>query len=294
MEMVKNILIISNDWCSCFIRLLHENFPITEVNTLFQTIYRFMIELTNGRWSSSLLKRFATSNMSRYVVPHFSRIYQIDTEEMEGDLKEFSTLHDFFIRKLRKGSRPINQDAQAVTSPVDAVLEEVGPISEQKLIEVKGKTYSIEEMLGNDALLQKYINGTFMVLYLSPSHYHRIHSPITGRVTASWTLGKKSYPVNSLGLKYGKSTLSKNYRTVTEIKHQTGHIAVVKVGAMFVNSIEVTHENEHVEKGQELAYFTFGSTVVLLFEKDSIQSTLEKSLPFPIKVGERIALLKET
>lgn len=261
---------------------------------MFQTIYRFMIELTNGKWSSLLLKRFATSNISRYVVPHFSRIYQINTEEMEGNLKKYTTLHEFFIRRLRNGSRPIDQDLQAVTSPVDAILEEVGPISEQKLIEVKGKTYSIAEMLGNDVLLQKYIHGTFMVLYLSPSHYHRIHSPVAGRITASWSLGQKSYPVNSLGLKYGKSTLSKNYRTVTEIQHHTGHIAVVKVGAMFVNSIEVTHENDHVEKGQELAYFTFGSTVVLLFEKDSLESTIEKSLPFPIKVGERIALLKET
>jgi phosphatidylserine decarboxylase len=276
-----------------FYSFIEREFSNTEVNPLFQTIYRFMIELTNGKWSSNLLKRFATSHMSRLVVPHFSRTYNINTEEMEGEIKEFPTLHDFFIRKLKSGMRPIDQDAQAVTSPVDAVLEEVGRISEEKMIEVKGKTYSMLEMLGNDAVLKKYINGTFMVLYLSPSHYHRIHSPIAGSVTARWTLGEKSYPVNRLGLKYGKSTLSKNYRTITEIQHKMGHIAVVKVGAMFVNSIEVIHEHEHVEKGQELAYFTFGSTVVLLFEKDSIQSTLGKSLPFPIKVGERIALLKE-
>jgi phosphatidylserine decarboxylase len=276
-----------------FYSLIEREFSIMGVHQLFQTIYRFMIELTNGKWSSNLLKRFTTSNLSRIVVPHFSRIYKINTEEMEGELKDFPTLHDFFIRRLKSGKRPIDPGMYVVTSPVDAVLEEVGPISEEKTIEVKGKTYSIAEMLGNDLILQKYINGTFMVLYLSPSHYHRIHSPLVGEVTAQWTLGEKSYPVNQLGLKHGKDTLSKNYRTITEIKHLSGHLALVKVGAMFVNSIEVIHEHEQLEKGQELAYFTFGSTVVLLFEKDSLKSTVEKSLPYPIKVGERIALLKE-
>ncbi len=44
-----------------------------------------------------------------------------------------------------------------------------------------------------------------MILYLSPSHYHRIHSPVTGKVVEQWTLGTKSYPVNKYGLKYGKN-----------------------------------------------------------------------------------------
>ena len=108
-----------------------------------------------------------------------------------------------------------------------------------------------------------------MILYLSPTHYHRIHSPATGEIVDQWAKGKKSYPVNKWGLRYGKHPLSKNYRRITEIKLESGHMAVVKVGAMFVNSIEIVHEAEQITKGEELAYFTFGSTVVLLFEKDT-------------------------
>lgn len=257
-------------------------------------MYRIMIELTNGKWTSNLLRRFAQSKISGIVVPHFSKIYGINKEEMEKRIEEYPTLHDFFIRKLKQEKRPIHEEPLTVISPVDAILEDVGSISAQKTIQVKGKTYSISEMLGNEEILHKYIEGTFMVLYLSPSHYHRIHSPIAGNVTAQWTLGGKSYPVNKLGLKYGKATLSKNYRTITEIKHEVGHIAVVKVGAMFVNSIETTHKNDCLDKGQEIAYFTFGSTVVLLFEKDTVVSSIEKPLPIPVKVGEKIALLKKS
>ncbi|MDV2887664.1 phosphatidylserine decarboxylase, partial [Alkalihalophilus pseudofirmus] len=103
------------------------------------------------------------------------------------------------------------------------------------------------------------------------SHYHRIHSPVDGTVTKQWTLGRKSYPVNKWGIKYGVRTLAKNYRVITEVKTVTGHVAIVKVGAMFVNSIETTYKGSELVKGKEMAYFTFGSTVVLLFEKGIFQ-----------------------
>ena len=110
-----------------------------------------------------------------------------------------------------------------------------------------------------------------MILYLSPSHYHRIHSPVTGKIVNNGHLGVKSYPVNKMGLKYGDRTLAKNYRMITEVKYRIWHIAIVKVGAMFVNSIEMIHKGTKLEKGGEMAYFSFGSTVVLLFEKDTFE-----------------------
>ncbi|MFL6558568.1 MAG: phosphatidylserine decarboxylase, partial [Bacillus sp. (in: firmicutes)] len=206
---------------------------------------------------------------------------------------EYPTLHDLFVRTLKKDAREIDKSEDAVVSPVDAVIEDVGPINESSEILVKGKIYSIQEMLGDNELLAKYINGTYMILYLSPSHYHRIHSPINGMVTKQWKLGSKSYPVNKLGLKYGVRTLAKNYRVITEVKTNYGHVAIVKVGAMFVNSIETTHKGERLEKGGEMAYFSFGSTVVLLFEKDIFQMEATLYTPKEIKVGEKIGVLRK-
>lgn len=255
---------------------------------MIEHIYRLFIELTNGRWSSAFLKRFSKSRLSRLMVPSFARVYQLNQAEMEKKLAEYPTLADLFTRKLKAGARPINSRPDSTVSPVDGVIEEIGMIRENSEMVVKGKSYSVEEMLGNHAVLEKYLNGTYIVLYLSPSHYHRIHSPARGHVTKQWTMGSKSYPVNKWGLKYGVQPLSKNYRVITELKTDYGFLAVVKVGAMFVNSIEITHEGSEIEKGEEMAYFSFGSTVVLLFEKGIFQVSEHIQLPEPIQVGEQI------
>ncbi|PFP25509.1 phosphatidylserine decarboxylase [Bacillus sp. AFS073361] len=259
---------------------------------MIQGLYRFMIELTNGRWTSVILRRFARSSVSRFMIPSFAKIYHLNLEETEKDLSDYATLHDLFVRTLKKEARVIDKNEETVVSPVDAVIEDIGPITETSDILVKGKRYSIKEMLGDQELLAKYIHGTYMILYLSPSHYHRIHSPVNGVVTKQWTLGAKSYPVNKLGLKYGVRTLAKNYRVITEVKTDYGHVAIVKVGAMFVNSIETTHKGSELEKGGELAYFSFGSTVVLLFEKDIFQIDSTIHTPKDIKVGEKIGIFR--
>lgn len=253
---------------------------------LIKSLYRLFIELTNGKWTSSLLKKFAQSKGSRVLIPSFAKVYKINQDEMELSLKEFPTLHDFFIRKLKNQVRPIHQEVNSVVSPVDAVIEDIGQISSDLTLQIKGKSYSLLDMLGSVEKGKYYINGSYVLLYLSPSHYHRIHSPFSGTVVRQWSLGNKSYPVNRYGLKYGREALSKNFRTITEVEHQQGIAAIVKVGAMFVNSIETTHTGEHIEKGQELAYFTFGSTVILLFNEHSFEPLQEINTPKAIKVGE--------
>lgn len=256
-----------------------------------QSLYRFFIELTNGKWTSLLLKKFAQSRLSRVLIPSFAKVYRINLDEMAQPLTEFPTLHDFFIRKLRDEARPIHNETNSVVSPVDAVIEDIGKITADMMLPIKGKNYSLKDMLGSVEKGEFYINGTYVLLYLSPSHYHRIHSPFTGRVAGQWTLGKKSYPVNRYGLELGREALSKNYRKITEIEHEYGKVAIVKVGAMFVNSIETTHTNELIEKGEEMAYFTFGSTVILLFAENSFEPIKDINTPKPIKVGELLGYL---
>jgi phosphatidylserine decarboxylase len=265
-----------------------EHSQTLEAENLIRPIYRMFIELTNGKGTSAFLRRFARSKKSRAMIRPFSNAYNINKEEMEKSLDEYPTLHDFFIRRLKDGLRQADANPAAASSPVDAVIEDIGIIQDDHMIRVKGKDYSIEEMLGNQEALEKYRNGYYMIFYLSPSHYHRIHSPVTGTLKGQWTLGGKSYPVNKHGLKYGKAPLSKNYRTVTEVVHAYGHLAIVKVGAMFVNTIEATHKGDQLEKGKEMAYFSFGSTVVLLFEAGTFKPAENLHIPAHIKVGETI------
>ncbi|MFX3624472.1 MAG: phosphatidylserine decarboxylase [Ectobacillus sp.] len=256
-----------------------------------RTLYQLFIELTNGRFTSYLLWKFAQSRLSAIIIPSYARVFRLQQEEMEKDLKSYHTLHELFTRKLKEGARQIDPGPDSIISPVDGVFEDYGLIEETKEFVVKGKRYSIEDMLGSGKTAEPYKGGTYMVLYLSPSHYHRIHSPVSGTVLQRFTLGRKSYPVNRLGLKYGREPLSKNYRVVTELNSAGKHLAIVKVGAMFVNSIELLHENETVQKGEEMAYFTFGSTVVLLFEKEMVRVNADLSKGQEIRVGQRLARL---
>lgn len=254
-----------------------------------EKLYQSLIELTNGRWTSSLLRRFALSSASKRIIPLFAKQYKINLEEMERPLEEYKSLHDFFTRKLMKGARPTDQGHASIASPVDAVLEDLGSIATDASFRVKGKLYSIEEMLGGKKEAERYVGGDYMVLYLSPSHYHRIHSPVNGTVIRKQTLGSKSYPVNRFGMTLGKSPLSKNYREITEMAYEGGRLAVIKVGAMFVNTIERTHTGDTLLKGEEIGYFSFGSTVVLLFEKGTFKAN-PFNIPAAVRAGETLGI----
>ncbi|MDQ0216716.1 phosphatidylserine decarboxylase [Oikeobacillus pervagus] len=256
-----------------------------------ESIYRVFIELTNKKWTSNLLKIFTQSSLSRPLIKSFAKVYKINQNEMEYPLAHYRSLHDFFIRRLKPGCRPIMTGEDSVISPVDAEIEEIGTITLLNKMMVKGKEYSIVDLLGDENIAEKYIGGTYMVLYLSPTNYHRIHSPITAEVIQQWELGVHSYPVNKWGLKYGREPLSKNYRSITELRTPNGHLVVAKIGAMFVNSIERIHSNNVWQKGEEVAYFSFGSTVVLLFEEGTFSKDENIIIPTQVKVGQLLGKL---
>ena len=250
-------------------------------------LYQQSIELTNGPITSGLLRQFAKSGISRWLIPSYIKTYKIETEDIENPLAAFPTLHDFFIRTLIQESRPI--EVSDVVSPVDGKIEIAGDLHEGIQFLVKNQHYSLAHLLGNKDLADHYQNGKYIVLYLSPADYHRIHSPAIGEVRKQYILGKKSYPVNSMGLTFGKSPLSGNYRLISELETEFGRMLVVKVGAMFVNSIELTNFNKSWSKGEEIAFFSFGSTVVLFFEKDRIDFNENVSDGKRIYMGEALA-----
>lgn len=250
-------------------------------------LYQYTIELTNGPLTSNLLQRFARSSGSRPFITNYVKTYKINTTEIDGTVDSFPTLHDFFIRKLRPESRP--QSDAAVISPVDGKVEIAGKLQEDSRFLVKGQQYSLAELMGSETMAQRYANGGYAVLYLSPANYHRIHSPADGKILRQYVLGKKSYPVNQSGLLYGKSPISGNYRLISELQTENGKILMVKVGAMFVNSIELTNTGDNWRKGEEVGYFSFGSTVVLFFERDCFRFTNNIVGGEPIKVGEALA-----
>lgn len=257
--------------------------------------FRLLTELSSRKWVSQLTGAFARSKMSRHFIPRFAQTYGIPVQDAEKSIKEYKSLNDFFTRRLKPGLRPIHEDVSRVVSPVDAMITGIGDIKDGTILNVKGQDYTIDELLNRSPRTVNYNNGFYFVLYLSPTDYHRIHSPISGDILEKEHVPGKVYPVNEFGLRYMKRVLSRNERLITFIQHATGEVAVVKVGALNVSSIQyVTPLPKTLERGQELAYFEFGSTVVLLFEDGMFEPRPDLKLGSKVKMGEDLGRFLDT
>lgn len=257
-----------------------------------EKLYQNLIELTNGKVSSFILQKLVQSSMSKKFIRSYSKVYDINIEEVSQPIEKFSSLHQFFIRELKQEVRTLSASSNEFASPVDAKVEAFGLIEDEMVFSVKNKPYSLKDLLGNEQQAMRYMDGQYIVFYLSPADYHRLHSPIDGAIKKQYLLGSKSYPVNQLGLEYGKKPLSHNYRMISEIEYaENRQAAFIKVGAMFVNSIELTNTTKTWKKGEEVGYFTFGSTVVMLFERDAIQFNENVVQGHAIRMGEAFATM---
>ncbi|WP_171051722.1 phosphatidylserine decarboxylase [Alteribacter natronophilus] len=253
-------------------------------------LYRSLMELTKSPLQSWGIRTFAQSRASRPLVRSFAKVYNINMEEAKEKVENFDSLQSLFIRELAPGSRTVCTNADSVVSPVDGFLADTGRIDETASFFIKGQPYDVRELVGLKNTSSRYIGGKYMLFYLSPTDYHRIHSPVDGTVLKTWALGRHSSPVNPVGLALGDRVLAKNYRMLTEMKTPEGkHACVIKIGALNVNSIHphISIKEGKMEKGQEMAYFSFGSSVMLLFEDGMIEEN--DPLERPVKQGEPIA-----
>lgn len=256
--------------------------------------FRLLTELSSRKWVSQITGRFAKSKLSRRFVPRFAKAYGIRIEDAEKSLHEYQSVNEFFTRKLKPGLRPIDQGTDVLVSPVDSMITGMGPIESGLMVNVKGQDYTVEDLLNHNPRRINYDQGYFYVLYLSPTDYHRIHTPVSGTVIEKEHVPGKVYPVNEFGLRYMRKTLSRNERLITIMQHNKGEIAVIKVGALNVSSIQYVSDLPNtLERGDELALFEFGSTVVLLMENDTFIPRDDLKVGSKLKMGEKLGILKE-
>ncbi|WP_026689156.1 phosphatidylserine decarboxylase [Alteribacter aurantiacus] len=254
-------------------------------------VYRSLMELTKSPVQSWGIRKFTTSRVSKPLIRSFANVYKINLDESKNKVTEFDTLQSLFIRELKPGLRQVAEGHETIVSPVDGTLSETGGISEDATFTIKGQTYDVNELVGLEETGKRYLGGRYMLFYLSPTDYHRIHSPVEGEIVKTWALGNHSSPVNPLALSLGDKVLAKNYRLLTEVStEEDQRVCIVKIGALNVNSIHPRRAmaNGTVLKGEEMAYFSFGSSVMLLFEKGMVAEPL---LQGKVKYGEAVATI---
>ncbi len=245
-----------------------------------------------------------------FIIKLYCRRYGVNTDDIRYPDEGFKTFDEFFTRKLKDGVRTVDGEKEAVVSPVDGRVEQFGEISACTMIQAKGIDYLLSELIPDDHMNRYFINGFYITLYLSPADYHRIHSPLDGKVAGySYYPGKK-FPVRPYVVNSIRGLYSRNERLISYISCGCGLAAVCKVGAMNVGKITLScggpvapdlrkksgtflYQNDtgtSVQKGDELGIFHLGSTVILLFMKDRIK--FEDLCPGQkVRFGQRIAVM---
>lgn len=252
-----------------------------------KALFKSFVELTGNPVSSALLKSFTGSRFSRPFIQPFSNAYRINNDEMEYPISHYKSLQALFTRQLKEGIRQVDHSLNVLTSPVDGVVSGFGQIATDQSFLIKGHQYKINEIMGTPEKAAAYKDGMYYIFYLSPSHYHHFHYPVTGTLVSRYALGGVSYPVNSLGLRLGQSPFSTNHRLISEVVTDFGKVAIVKVGALNVNSIQLLNSSKECVKGNDFGYFSFGSTVILFIENNpDFTPTVE--LNSEVRVGQPV------
>lgn len=253
------------------------------------------------------LARRSLGDFTQYKIRRFVARYGVDmSEAAEPDLTRYLSFNDFFTRALKPGVRPL---AQAdFVCPVDGRISQFGAIDGEQLLQAKGHVYSTTALLGGDATeAARYRDGSFATIYLSPRDYHRIHMPCAGRLRSMVYVPGDLFSVNPTTARGVPGLFARNERVVCLFDGAHGPFALVLVGATIVGSMATVWHGvvnppraRHIRRwdytgqqppielqaGEEMGRFLLGSTVVLLFPKDTLRFAPDWAPSRPVRLGE--------
>ncbi|XP_039142007.1 phosphatidylserine decarboxylase proenzyme 1, mitochondrial [Dioscorea cayenensis subsp. rotundata] len=273
-----------------------------------------------------------------FVYKAWARAFHSNLEEAALPLEKYASLQEFFVRALKEGARPIDEDPNCLVSPVDGMVLRIGELGGPGAMieQVKGFSYSPFSLLGPRTSLHKVVDGNacnepselstaqgttkkswwrlsfaspkvrnsvpscqmegvfYCVLYLHPGSYHRVHSPVDWNVFVRRHFSGNLFPVNERATRTIKNLHIENERVVLEGQWREGFMALAAIGATNIGSIQLYIEPEFrtnrpklkllsseppeervydaegtglmLKKGEEVAAFNMGSTVVLIFQ----------------------------
>lgn len=192
---------------------------------------------------------------------------------LNPDISSYKSFNEFFSRKLKVGSRPLEGglDNSIIVSMADSRLIVFNNLTLAKSLWIKGNGFTIEKLLGKHNTTGGKADDKFSVAIfrLAPQDYHRVHSPLNGKIIKISHIHGSYYTVNPMAVRSALDVFGENVRTIITLKtEEYGNVEIVMVGAMMVGSILISVKlNDYVKKGQELGYFKFGgSTVILIFK----------------------------
>lgn len=248
------------------------------------------------------------------IIRLFIKKYRINMQEaLYSDAKDYVSFNQFFIRPLRDGVRPINQDPDGLCLPADGRVSQLGTIEEDRLIQAKGHYFNLTDLLAGDfELSEQFKNGQFITTYLSPRDYHRVHMPCAGTLRQMIYVPGELYSVNPFLAEHIPHLFSRNERVICVFETEFGPMVQILVGATITASISTVWagvinpprpreiQTWHypaqgesgaisLEKGQEMGSFRLGSTVINLFAQNQVEFAPYLHQDTAVRMGELLA-----
>jgi phosphatidylserine decarboxylase len=228
-------------------------------------------------------------------------------EAANPDITSYPTFNEFFTRALKPGARPLA--AADFLCPVDGAISQFGSIEKDQIFQAKGHSYSTTALVGGDAqLAAQFENGHFATIYLSPKDYHRIHMPCAGQLQRMIYVPGDLFSVNPATAQGVPGLFARNERVVCVFDTEYGPFINVLVGATIVGSMAtVWHgvvnpprpgkivqwhygdKNIRLAIGAEMGRFLLGSTVVLLWPKNTLRFNSSWAPAGAVRMGEAMA-----
>ncbi|MGB5487371.1 MAG: archaetidylserine decarboxylase [Lysobacterales bacterium] len=240
-----------------------------------------------------------------------SRVAGINYDEaLSPDPADYVSFNAWFTRELKPGVRTFDPDPKAFLSPCDGKISETGPLQENRILQAKGKDYSLQDLLANDPVCQQLVGGYFSTIYLSPKDYHRIHMPIGGRLQRMIHVPGRLFSVAPYTVRQVPRLFAHNERVISIFDTESGPLVMVLVGAMLVSSTETVWAGEvtptknkevtvkeypgeeiTLAKGEEMGRFNMGSTVILLMPPGALKSLESLGAGDAVKLGQKLGVI---
>jgi phosphatidylserine decarboxylase len=245
----------------------------------------------------------------------FARFYGVDmSQTVEPDLASYPDFNSFFTRALRPEARPLPAEAHILVAPADGRLMAFGRIEDGRLLQAKGRWFSLQSLLGGDPeWANTFRDGEFATVYLSPRDYHRVHMPAAGRLIEMRYVPGRLFSVSVSMSRLVDGLFARNERLITWFETAFGPMAVILVGALFVGGIETvwadritppharsprswrypqdTGQAPELQRGAELGRFNMGSTVITLLPADTLSWSSELAPGRHLRMGEVLGRL---
>lgn len=234
---------------------------------------------TLARW----LSRWRFGPFKNALIRLVVRRFEVDLSEAElSDPEDFESFDAFFTRALKPGLRRFDASDGAILSPCDGAVSEAGRVETGRLLQAKGISYRLADLLADEAAAETLQGGQFITLYLSPRDYHRVHMPFAGRLRSSLHVPGRLFSVAPFAVDGVPGLFTRNERLVALFDTDNGPAAVVMVGALLVSGIETPWGGWFVppygrrlqrrdydpplalQRGAEFGRFHYGSTVIVI------------------------------